>query len=47
MLTCTVPEYRDIPTPRGFEIEDGEWRCDPEMYRSFLERVAGGTPPFG
>lgn len=45
MLVCSVPEHRDAPTPRGFEVVDGEWRCDVEYYREFVATVAGATAP--
>lgn len=43
MLDCTAPEHVDAPTPRGFTIADGEWRCDVDVYREFLETVAGAA----
>ncbi len=45
MLRCTAPERRDVPTPRGFALTDGEWRCDVEAYREFIEAAVGTTPP--
>jgi hypothetical protein len=41
MLHCTPPEHGDAPTPGEFRVVDGEWRCDLDAYRAFLEAVAG------
>ena len=45
MPVCTVPEHREVPTPRGFVVEDGQWRLDAEVYGEFVASVTGITPP--
>ena len=41
MLGCSPPEHLEVPTPRGFRVDDGIWRCDIARFEQFLEAVGG------
>jgi hypothetical protein len=41
MLGCSTPDHLEVPTPRGFTVEDGTWRCDIARFEPFLAAVAG------
>ena len=45
MPVCTAPEHREVPTPRGFVVENGQWRLEAEVYGEFVASVTGITPP--
>ena len=45
MPVCTAPEHREVPTPRGFVVENGQWQLDAEVYGEFVASVTGITPP--
>ena len=41
MLGCSPPDHLEVPTPRGFAVDDGTWRCDIARYEQFLAAVGG------
>ena len=46
MLGCSPPDHLEVPTPRGFTIDDGTWQCDIARFDNFLAAVGGveGSP---
>ena len=45
MPVCTAPEHREVPTPRGFVVENGQWQLDVTVYGEFVASVTGIMPP--
>ena len=41
MLGCSPPDHLEVPTPRGFTVDDGTWRCDIARYEHLLAAVGG------
>ncbi|PSP50303.1 hypothetical protein BRC75_01190 [Halobacteriales archaeon QH_7_69_31] len=41
MLGCSPPDYLEVPTPRGFTVDEGTWRCDIARFEQFLAAVGG------
>jgi hypothetical protein len=41
MLGCSPPDHLEVPTPRGFTVDDGTWRCDIARLEHFLAAVGG------
>lgn len=41
MLGCSPPDHLEVPTPRGFTVDDGTWRCDTARFEHFLAAVGG------
>ena len=41
MLGCSPPDHLEVPTPRGFTVDEGTWRCDIARFEHVLAAVGG------